>query len=566
MNILLKITEIADKKPDRIFATLIYPDMKKINITYNKLLTDAYLTGQYLKKRCKIKKGDAVIIILKHSSELLNTFIGCMTILAIPTIIAFPNERINIEYYKDRISDLLKTSGGKVIITYPELLHELKSILKISANLKKVISPEDIFKNRNIKIAPTFIQSLNSISSEQTALLQHSSGTTGHQKGVALSHKSILNQIEHLSYALNLKKDDVIVSWLPLYHDMGLIGCFLFPLLTATKLIMISPFDWVKDPVMLLKVIGKFKGTICFLPNFSYNFLANKDKLPELSLNNIHLESIRAFINCSEPIKEKSHEIFYKRFKKYGLNKKALCTSFALAENTFAATVGGIHSKVQKDKVDLKALLEKNIAVQNKNKKDFKVFVSSGIPIKNTIVKILDKKHKEVPDRALGEVALKSDCMLTGYYNRPKITKKSFFKGWHLTGDIGYKVKNELYVIGRKKDIIIVGGKNIYPEDIELAISKLNGVHPGRVACFGVYNEEEGTEKIVVIAQLDNELKKGRIKKRIKKIVVQETGINVGDISLVDPKWLIKTSSGKISRLENKKKYLKNKENALLRR
>jgi fatty-acyl-CoA synthase len=366
-----------------------------------------------------------------------------------------------------------------------------------------------------------------------------------------------LQHIESLSDAVRLDPDkDVIVSWLPLYHDMGLIGSYMLPILTGTRLVIMSPFDWVKEPVMLLKALTKFHGTLSFLPNFSYNFMASPARLPEDKLAGLDLSSVRGLINCSEPVKKNGHVRFLERFKAYGFPESALCASFALAENTFAATMGGIRGPLMEDRIDIHELTANGKAVVTEKTEGFKILVSSGTKVKGTDIHILDEKFGVLPDRRTGQIALKSPYMLEGYYHRPELSEQVFHDGRYLTGDIGYLADGHLFVIGRKKDIIIVGGKNIYPEDIELTISEINGVHPGRVAVFGVYNEEEGTESIVVVGEVDGKANRGEIKKQIKRIVSWETGYSVGDILLVQDKWLLKTSSGKVSREGNKRKYL----------
>ncbi|MDD5066397.1 MAG: AMP-binding protein [bacterium] len=564
MNILLKIKEIAEKQPDKLFATMIEPN-QEIHISYKDFFHKVRVTGCCLQQKHAITKGDVIIIILKPSLDLLISFIACMSLSAIPTIIAFPNEKMDMDFYKAKINDLLKFTKGRMIITYPELSADLGSLLDLPVYLKKIMDISEITDPSDPEDCPDPTGPSYNIPPEQIALLQHSSGTTGYQKGVALSHQAILKQIQSLSHALDLDQDDVIVSWLPLYHDMGLIGCFLLPLLTGTRLVMMSPFYWVNNPVVLLQAITRYRGTLCFLPNFSYNFMANPEKLPDDLLKGIDLESMRAFINCSEPIKKKSHEKFYKRFKAYHFKRSGLCVSYALAENTFAATIGGIREKVREERIDLGKLLVKRKARLTKSRTNSKVFVSSGKPVQDTHIRIIRKDGRNAPDRDVGEITLKSPYMLDGYYHRPDVTRKSFLHGWYLTGDVGYKVKDHLFVIARKKDIIIVGGKNIYPEDIELTISEIKGVYPGRVVVLGVFDDEEGTEKIVVIAEIKDGADKGGIKKRIRRIVVQETGYNVGDVYLTGKKWLLKTSSGKISREANKRKYLKilHKENLI---
>jgi len=394
---------------------------------------------------------------------------------------------------------------------------------------------------------------------EDVVLLQHSSGTTGLQKGVALSHQAVLNQVDSYSRRIHMTDEDVVVSWLPLYHDMGLIAGFMMPILMRSKLVLMSPFDWVKGPYRLFKSVSDFGGTLSWLPNFAYNFCAQK--IRDRDLEGIDLSSWRAVINCSEPIRWESHEMFYQRFKDYGLKREALATCYAMAENVFAVTQGGIEQPVVVDTIQSAPLQQEGMAVPGQNGEGVLMMVSAGTPISNTKVRILDERGDDLPERHIGEIALKGESLLSGYYHRPDLTKDAFHDGWYLTGDLGYRVGDELFVTGRRKEIIIVGGKNIFPQDLEYLASQIPGVHPGRVVAFGVYNREIGTEEIVIVAEVDpeHEARRDAISREIRSLINQGSDVAVRYVEMVERGWLIKTSSGKIARGANREKYLSRK-------
>ena len=337
---------------------------------------------------------------------------------------------------------------------------------------------------------------------------------------------------------------------------MGLIAGFIMPVLMRTQLILMSPFDWVKAPYRLIQAISKYKGTLSWLPNFAYNFCAQK--IRDRDLETVDLSSWRAVINCSEPMYWQSHKMFLERFKPFGFRETALATCYAMAENVFAVTQAGIDTPVRIDMVDRHQLASQRIAKQITNENHAVRMVSAGKPIGNTEIKVVNAEGISLPERMVGEICLKSNCMLTGYFNRPEINEKSFLNGWYLTGDLGYLANGELYISGRKKDLIIVGGKNIYPQDLEMIASGVPGVHPGRVAAFGIYNPQVGTEEVVVISELDSieTVKKEYVFKEIQKRINQNSDISVRIVKLVHPGWLLKTSSGKVSRSANKEKYL----------
>jgi fatty-acyl-CoA synthase len=395
---------------------------------------------------------------------------------------------------------------------------------------------------------------------DDIVLLQHSSGTTGLQKGVALSHQAVFNQLTAYSKALGLNVEDVIISWLPLYHDMGLIAGFLMPILSGIHLILMSPFDWVRAPYRLMQSISKYRGTLVWLPNFAYNFCAQK--IRDRHVEGVDLSSLRAVINCSEPVRWESHRAFFDQFQKYGLKWNALQTSYAMAENVFGVTQSRLNSEPLVVEIDREAFMVERIAKSPFNDRQSMKMMSSGQPLENVHIRILDENGRDLPESVVGEVALQSDCMLTGYYNRPDLTETAFRDGWYLTGDYGFTLDGELFVSGRKKDMIIVGGKNVYPQDLEALSGEVPGVHSGRSVAFGIFDEEQGTEEVVIIAEVDSKdlAEQQKIADAIRAHVTKNSAIVLRHVKVVGPKWILKTSSGKIARSTNKEKFLKEME------
>jgi len=262
-----------------------------------------------------------------------------------------------------------------------------------------------------------------------------------------------------------------------------------------------------------------------------------------------------------------SHQLFLDRFQSYGFRPSALATCYAMAENVFAVTQGGINEPITVDAIDATALMNRQVAepVAVSDHLDHPKAIrmlSAGRPIRNTQVRIMDKHGKDLPERHVGEIAIRSDCMLSGYYHRPDLTQKAFLDGWYITGDLGYLAQGELYVTGRKKDLIIVGGKNVYPQDLEMLAGEVSGVHPGRVVAVGIFNDSTGTEDVLMIAELDNfdemtEDTQEQISLKIRQKVTQGSDIALRYVYLVRRNWLLKTSSGKVARTANREKYLR---------
>jgi acyl-CoA synthetase (AMP-forming)/AMP-acid ligase II len=458
------------------------------------------------------------------------------------------------------LASLFEITRPAAVITNPEFLGEVQAALSPNSTVRRMLLSTEVQPASELDAQQLSGSSSNA---QEIVLLQHSSGTTGLQKGVALSHQAVFNQLDAYARALHLDENDAIVSWLPLYHDMGLIAGFILPVLCRVPLLLISPFDWVRAPYKLLHTVSAHRGTLTWLPNFAFNFCAQK--IRSRDLEGIDLSSWRAVINCSEPMYWSSHQMFLERFQPYGLRAEALATCYAMAENVFAVTQGGIDDPVTVDRISQRALLSERIARPAAVEELSLNMLSAGPPLENVRVRILDEQRQELPERHLGEIALSSDCMLTGYYQRPDLTEKAFHEGWYLTGDLGYIAEGEVYVTGRKKDLIIVGGKNIYPQDLEALAGEVPGVHPGRVVAFGVHDEASGTEDVVIIAEADTPgpLSPGgadpgsqQIADEIRQRVTRGSDIALRFVKLVERGWLLKTSSGKVARSANKEKYL----------
>lgn len=542
------------ESPERIAVTLQFPREDDAQLTYKSLLDGANAYAQHYAAQ-GIQRNEVIVLILQHGQDLLFAFWGAILHGAIPSIMPFLTEKLSPERYRADLASLVSVTKPVAIVTYPEFEGNVRDALQEDDSVRSVIVSDQI----GDASPPDFgLLGGREDSADDVVLLQHSSGTTGLQKGVALSHQAVWNQLQAYGESIQLETDkDVIVSWLPLYHDMGLIASFLLPILRGVPLVLMSPFDWVRAPYKLMHAVSNYQGTLTWLPNFAYVFCARK--IRDRHLEGVDLSSWRGIINCSEPVRWESHQAFYEAFKEYGLRYEALQTSYAMAENTFGVTQSDLSRPPAVDEIDAELFSQKRIAQAPKDGAVAIKMMSSGTPIPNTEVRVLDKAGNDVPERVIGEIALKSNCMLTGYYNRPGITEKSFNGDWYMTGDYGYFAGGELYVSGRKKEMIIVGGKNIYPQDIETLVYEVDGVHAGRAVAFGVFDDRSGTEEVVVVAESDltDEADQFKLADAVRKHVTTNSAIALRYVQIVPKMWIIKTSSGKPARTANKEKYLK---------
>jgi fatty-acyl-CoA synthase len=543
--------DLAYHAADRTALTLITPDDTQ-TITYGEFFDEAARYARAL-ENTGVRPHDLVVLVLQHGEDVLYGFWGAMLLGAIPSIMPFLTPKLDPDRYYDSVRKLVELSEVKAVITYPDMQPALETHLANIPTLGAILNINDLEPEGQLA---DYLERAPSRPAD-TAFLQHSSGSTGLQKGVMLSHGAVLNQIASYSDSIQLTPDDVIASWLPLYHDMGLIAGFIMPIVQGVHLVLMSPFHWVRDPQVLLRAIHEHKATLCWLPNFSYNFMATRVR--KSALDGLDLSSLRALINCSEPVRDDSHQVFTERYMPFGLPPDALHTCYAMAENTFAVTQSTLGVPLHVDAVDRTILMEQRIAQPADGSNGPTVpMVSCGRPIVNTEIRIVDDQRRDMPERHVGEIALRSDCMLSGYYHREDATAQALQDDWYFTGDLGYLADGELYITGRKKDLIIVGGKNIYPQDIENILNDVPGVHPGRTVAFGVLNDQLGTEDIAVIVEVDtdNPEEHARITKEIRARIAQTTDTMARYVHLVGPKWLLKTSSGKIARSANRQKFL----------
>jgi len=543
-----------DTTPDKVCVTILHGGQPDLPVSYCDLIHGA---SGYVKTYVKndIRPGEVDLLILQHGIDLLYAYYGAILHGAIPSIMPFLTEKLLPERYRADLAALVSVTQPTAIVTYRDFETEVRAALKPGEDSVKAVIVSDQVDGACLPDFGTFggLQR----KPEDIVLLQHSSGTTGLQKGVALSHQAVINQLTDYGKAIHLRDSDVFISWLPLYHDMGLIACWLMPILLGYPLVIMSPFEWIRAPFRLLQAVSRYKGTLSWLPNFAFNFCAQK--IRDRDLENVDLSSWRAISNCSEPMRWESQHAFHERFQSLGLRSEAMTTCYAMAENVFAVTQGGIDMPVVFEDIDRDSLQMEKVARPGFAEKPVIRMLGAGKSIQNTFVSILDGKGHALPDRHVGEVALKSNCMLSSYYHRPDATEKAFINGWYLTGDYGYLVGGELYITGRKKDLIIVGGKNIYPQDLELLAYDVPGVHAGRASAFGVFNDRTGTEDVVLVAEVDTseQVEKQKIADGIRAAVTRGSAVALRYVHLVGKHWLVKTSSGKTARSANRDKFLK---------
>ena len=353
--------------------------------------------------------------------------------------------------------------------------------------------------------------------------------------------------------ALGYRGTEVIASWLPLYHDMGLIACFMMPLVAGGTIVSLDAFEWVSKPIMLAAAIETYRAQWCWLPNFAFAHMARARRPSETH----DLSSIRAFIICSEPCKAETFATFASTFADCGVRPEQLQVCYAMAETVFAVTQTPIGEPILPARFSSAGLMAGRCepAVEGE---PAATFLPTGRPVRGMELRVCDMDDNDLPDGQVGQIAARCDFLFSGYYRLPEATAEAFAGSWFRTGDLGFMLDGELYVTGRLKDVIIVHGKNIYAHDVEALVSGLEGVKPGRAVAVGAYNARMGSEDLVIICETDTadpDVSR-QLQRMIRSSVEAHFGLSGVVAKLVASGWMLKTTSGKVSRKENLAKFL----------
>lgn len=536
------LKELDDRAADRVFCHFLERGEGR-PVTFREVLGRGFAYAESYRRR-GLDQGDVVVIILKHSDDLFYAFVGAMLAGGVPTMMPPATEKQDPALYWSAQEQLFRRIGAKLLVTYPDNVPEISRLADSSATT--IITPDDVPAESAERRFPQ-------VEPDDVAFLQFSSGTTGLKKGVALRHRAVIKQIESYAQCLGIGDDDRIVSWLPLYHDMGLIACFILPLLRRIPVVMMDPFEWVCDPTSLFRAIESYRGSFVWLPNFAFNHLCQTVG-PE---GGHDLGSVKAFINCSEPCKSATFREFATAFASLGAGPSRLQTCYAMAETVFAVTQTEIGQRTPVVKIDPRRFAAEQRAVSSALPDAMEV-LSCGRPLPGLAIKVMDEAGEQLGDDHVGEIAVSGECLFDGYFRDSEATSQVLRDGWFLTGDLGFLHHGELYVTGRKKDLIIVHGKNYYGADIEFAANRADGVKKGRCVAFGIHDQRVGSEEVVVVAESETRDKTARLAlaRAIKQAIAGELGLLVREVRVVPLKWLVKTTSGKLSRRENKRKFL----------
>jgi 1-acyl-sn-glycerol-3-phosphate acyltransferase len=540
----------AARHPDRLHLTMLEDDVATpAAMTYRDLAEAAREAAQGLIAR-DIAPGDRIALMLPTGRDFFVAFFAILYAGAVPVPIYPPARPSQLEEHLHRQAGILRNAGARILITVPEgrrVAALLKTQVESLTAIETVsgLSPRDTARSQ-----------LPGTRATSAALIQYTSGSTGDPKGVVLSHANLLANIRALGHAMGASSDDTLVSWLPLYHDMGLIAAWLGCLYFAAPFYVMSPLSFLVRPESWLWAIHRFRATLSAAPNFAFERCVSK--IDDSKLQGLDLSSLRLIANGAEPVSVPTLRRFVERFGRYGFRPGAMTPVYGLAENSVALSLPPPGRPPIIDRVDRESLTGQGIAAPAGADDPHPLeIVSCGQPIPGHEIRIVDDMGLERGDRREGRLEFRGPSATSGYFRNEAKTRELLHGGWLDSGDRAYMADGEVYLTGRTKDIIIRAGRHIYPQEIEEAVAGIPDIRRGGVAMFGVTDRASGTERVVILAETaeSDPTARATLQTRAQQTASDIAGTPPDEIVLVPPRTVPRTSSGKIRRSAAKELY-----------
>lgn len=527
--------------PDRPHIRMYTDEGDGEVITYQQLKDAAARVAAGLQQR-GLQPAEPVVLMLPSGPDYFYSFFGILLAGGVPVPIYPPARPSQLEDHMHRHVRILANCNARTFITVPEakaVAHLLKSQVP---NLQHIITAADLTSSTAISTSPV-------LTTNDIAFIQYTSGSTGNPKGVVLTHANLLANIRAMGRVVEAGPKDVFVSWLPLYHDMGLIGAWLGSLYFAMLFVVMPPLSFLARPERWLWAIHNYGGTLSASPNFGYEYCLRR--LSDEDLAGLDLSSWRAAFNGAEPVSPETLNNFSQRFKTWGFTNKAMMPVYGLAESSVGLAFPPLDRGPVIDRIERSTFMLTGSANSARDEDEHALrFVSSGSPLAGHQIRVVDHAGHELPERQEGRLEFRGPSSTSGYYRDAEKTRSLFDGDWLDTGDLAYIANGELFVTGRIKDIFIRAGRNIYPHELEDAVGNIQGIRTGRVAAFGSEDKHSKTERLIIIAETrstDNKQLE-KLHKEINTLAVDLIGSPPDEVVLAPPGTVLKTSSGKIRR------------------
>ena len=539
----------AERSPARTHVYLRNDDGREEPITYGELQTAATALATGL-RALGIGKGDRVALMLRTERAFFETFFAALLVGAIPVPLYPPVRAEDLLAYTRRQQGILRNAGARILVTFAEA-ERIGTLIRGQVPALEAIRTVD--RLRTDDTSPRAERS----GIDDPALIQYTSGSTGDPKGVLLSHANVLANVRAVGEAFEIRSDDVAVSWLPLYHDMGLIGLWLGALYFGVPVAIMSPLTFLSRPSRWLWAIHTHHGTISAAPNFAFDLCARK--VTDAEIEGLDLSRWRIAVNGSEAVSADTIERFTRRFAPYGFRPDAMCPAYGLAESSVALTLSSLRRRPRVDCI-AREPFERTREIRPASDSDPRAlrFVSCGRPVRQHHVRIVDQSDRCLGERVEGRIHFRGPSVTRGYFGNADATRTAWRDGWMDSGDLGYQADGELFITGREKDLIIQGGRNFCAEELEAITSRVPGIRPNCVAAFGAQDPTTGTERVIVVAETRERDRDRReaLKRAVRDALVTGIGTTPDVVLIADPRTVLKTSSGKIRRGAMRDAYL----------
>jgi len=548
------LTEMLDwhveNHPDHLHVTVLQDENTVLGtMSYRDLQTAARAVAQGLISR-DVVPGDRIAMMLPTSTDFFASFFGILYAGAVPVPIYPPARMAQLEEHMRRQIVILRNAGARMLITVNEG-RKLAVLLRSQVDtLESVETVATLSGERSPVPLP------RTDDPEALGLMQYTSGSTGDPKGVMLTHWGLLENVRAMGHAMEATSADVFVSWLPLYHDMGLIGAWLGCCYFGARLYVMSPISFLVRPATWLWTMHKYRATFSGGPNFAFELCASR--IPDEDLKGLDLSSLRFVVNGAEPISPVTLRKFTERFANYGMSRGVPSPSYGLAENCVGLCFPPFGRGPKIDRIKRESLANRSYAEPaGPNDADPIEMVACGHPIEKNDVRIVDDAGRELGERQEGMLEFRGPSMTKGYFRNEQKTRELFRDGWIKSGDRAYMAEGDVHITGRVKDIIIRAGRNTYPHEIEEQVSAIPGIRKGGVAAFGSADPQTGTERLIVMAETKETNPEARAKliAAAHEVVTAIAGAAADDVVLVPPRGVPKTSSGKVRRSSAKELY-----------
>ena len=528
----------------------VRPDGTERYCTYQEVLREAERRAASFHARGLVK-GDRLAIAVPDPDEFVLSFLGAIMGGIVPVPISPQLSFKNVETYHDTVAHITKASGASLLLTTTTTRQFVDPVAPRVDTLKGIVTVDELAAEKHqgavdVKVDPTDL-----------CFLQFTSGSTSRPKGVMVSHRNLAWNSEcfMIRGLERVEKQDKGVTWLPLFHDMGLIGYVAGTIFGNIPSVFIPTASFVRNPRIWLDKLHQHRGTIAYAPNFAYALVTKR--LKDKDLADLDLSCVRRAGCGAEPIQAKTMREFAEKLRPAKFDARALLPSYGMAEATLAITFVKAWTGVRSDTIDKKGL-ESGEATPTSEGEGSQELVNCGRPFPEHYIAIVDEQGNELGDRQVGQILTRGPSVSVGYFNEPELTKEAFKAGpgghtWLYTGDLGYTVNGELFICGRLKDMIIVRGRNFYPNDIEWIVSELPGIRRGNVVAFPA--DVNGEEQLVVAAEAFQAEAAG-LKEAIAKAVLESFSLAPHEVVIVPQGALPRTSSGKPQRRKTRQMYL----------